>query len=107
VPSGGDRADFVFLTKDQLGKRYPGVSLAGLPERGGAGLVIVADRRGGGKGAGRRGVKQRGGVVVPPAEGNGTCWRSSGRNRQRQPRCIGEAGTMAKGSIGSRQRHRR
>ena len=43
VPSGGDRADFVFLTKDQLGKRYPGVSLAGLPERGGAGLVIVAD----------------------------------------------------------------
>jgi hypothetical protein len=37
VPSGGDRADFVFLTKDQLGKRYPGVSLAGLPERGGAG----------------------------------------------------------------------
>jgi len=31
VPSGGDRADFVFLTKDQLGKRYPGVSLVGLP----------------------------------------------------------------------------
>ena len=24
VPSGGDRADFVFLTRDQLGKRYPG-----------------------------------------------------------------------------------
>src|SRR3979411_1920577 len=23
VPSGSDRADFVFLTKDQLGKRYP------------------------------------------------------------------------------------
>src|SRR4029078_12457246 len=37
-PAGGDRADFVFLTKDQLGKRYPGVSLAGLPESGGAGL---------------------------------------------------------------------
>jgi len=31
VPSGGDRADFVFLTKDQLGKRYPGVSLAACP----------------------------------------------------------------------------
>ena len=23
VPSGGDRADFVFLTRDQLGKRFP------------------------------------------------------------------------------------
>jgi hypothetical protein len=42
VPSGGDRADFVFLTLDQLGKRYPGVSLAGLPDRGGAGLVFVS-----------------------------------------------------------------
>src|SRR5205807_4951932 len=41
VPSGPDRADFVFLTRDQLGHRYPGVPLAGLPERGGAGLVIV------------------------------------------------------------------
>ena len=41
VPSGSDRADFVFLTKAQLGRRYPEVSLAGLPERGGAGLVIV------------------------------------------------------------------
>ena len=33
VPSGSDRADFVFLTGDQLGRRYPGVSLAGLPGR--------------------------------------------------------------------------
>src|ERR1700745_3139994 len=40
VPSGSDRADFVFLTRDQLGRRYPGVSLAGVPERGGAGLVV-------------------------------------------------------------------
>src|SRR5438876_2893682 len=43
VPSGGDRADFVFLTKPQLGRRYPEVELASLPERGAAGLVIVAD----------------------------------------------------------------
>jgi len=41
VPSGSDRADFVFLTKNQLGPRYPNVSLAGLPERGGAGLVVA------------------------------------------------------------------
>src|SRR5260370_9721910 len=41
VPSGSDRADFVFLTKDQLGRRYPELSLAGLPERGGAGPVVA------------------------------------------------------------------
>ena len=72
VPSGGDRADFVFLTKDQLGKRYPGVSLAGLPERGGAGLVIAADLAAAEKTLGAVGVKSAGGVVVPPAAGNGT-----------------------------------
>ena len=72
VPSGGDRADFVFLTKDQLGKRYPGVSLAGLPERGGAGLVIAADVAAAEKALGAAGVKSAGGIVVPPAEGNGT-----------------------------------
>ncbi|MGY2934176.1 hypothetical protein ACVWZ6_003778 [Bradyrhizobium sp. GM6.1] len=42
VPSGGDRADFVYLTLEQLGKRYPGVPLAGLSERGGAALVLVS-----------------------------------------------------------------
>ena len=41
VPSGSDRADFVFITRAQLGLRYPGVALDGLPERGGAGLVIA------------------------------------------------------------------
>ncbi|WOH64706.1 VOC family protein [Bradyrhizobium sp. BWA-3-5] len=72
VPSGGERADFVFLTKDQLAKRYPGVSLAGLPERGGAGLVIAADVAAAEKALGAVGVKSAGGVVVPPAAGNGT-----------------------------------
>jgi len=72
VPSGGDRADFVFLTKEQLGKRYPGVSLAGLPERGGAGLVIAADLAAAEKALGATGVRSAGGVVVPPAAGNGT-----------------------------------
>lgn len=72
VPSGGDRADFVFLTKDQLGKRYPGVPLAGLPERGGAGLVIAADLAAAEKALGANGVKSAGGVIVPPAAGNGT-----------------------------------
>jgi hypothetical protein len=72
VPSGGDRADFVFLTRDQLGKRYPGVSLAGLPERGGAGLVIAANLTAAEKALGATGVHSAGGIVVPPAAGNGT-----------------------------------
>jgi hypothetical protein len=72
VPSGGDRADFVFLTRDQLGQRYPGVSLAGLPERGGAGLVIAADLAATEKALGATGVHSAGGIVVPPAAGNGT-----------------------------------
>ena len=72
VPSGGDRADFVFLNREQLGKRYPGVSLAGLPKRGGAGLVIAADLAAAEKALGTTGVSSAGGVVVPPASGNGT-----------------------------------
>ena len=72
VPSGGDRADFVFLNREQLGKRYPGVSLAGLPERGGAGLVIAAALAAAEKALGTTGVSSAGGVVVPPASGNGT-----------------------------------
>ena len=72
VPSGGDRADFVFLTRDQLGKRHPEVSFAGLPERGGAGLVIAADIASAEKALGATGVRSGGGICVPPAAGNGT-----------------------------------
>jgi glyoxalase-like protein len=72
VPSGSDRADFVFATTDQLGKRYPGVSLAGLPERGGAGLVIAADLAAAEKALGSTGVQSAGAICVPPAAGNGT-----------------------------------
>jgi hypothetical protein len=72
VPSGSDRADFVFLTKEQLGKRYPEVSLSGLPDRGGAGLVIAADVAAAEKTLGATGVRSGGGVIVPPAAGNGT-----------------------------------
>jgi glyoxalase-like protein len=73
VPSGPGRADFVFLTREALGRQYPGVSLAGLPERGGAGLVLVA----GDLAAARRAtagaaVASNGAVVVPPAAANGT-----------------------------------
>ena len=73
VPSGSDRADFVFLTKHQLGQRYPGVSLAGLPERGGAGLVIAtSDFEAAEKAAGGSAVHSAGAVCVAPAAANGT-----------------------------------
>jgi Glyoxalase-like domain len=72
VPSGSDRAEFVFMTRDQLGRRYPGVSLASLPERGAAGLVIAADLMKAEKALGAAGVRSGDSVCVPPAAANGT-----------------------------------
>jgi len=73
VPSGSDRADFVFLTKDQLGRRYPGVSLTGLPERGGAGMVMVtSDLAAAEKAVGSSGIRSGSACCVAPAEANGT-----------------------------------
>jgi hypothetical protein len=73
VPSGSDRADFVFLTKDQLGRRYPDVSLAGVPERGGAGLVLAtSDLAAAEKAVGSAGRRSGGAVCVAPSAANGT-----------------------------------
>ena len=73
VPSGPDRADFIFLTKDQLARRYPGVSLAGLPERGGAGLVLAtSDLAQAEKALGSSGVRSGDAVCVAPQAANGT-----------------------------------
>ncbi len=73
VPSGSDRADFVFLTKEQLVGRYPGVSLAGLPERGGAGLVLATSDLGAAeKAVGSSGVRSGNAVCVAPQAANGT-----------------------------------
>jgi hypothetical protein len=72
VPSGSDRADFVFLTKDQLGRRYPEVPLAGLPERDGAGLVLATgDLAASEKAVGSAGIRSGGGICVAPAAANG------------------------------------
>ncbi len=72
VPSGPDRADFVFLGKQQFGRRYPGVALAGLPERGGAGLVIVTSNLAvAQKALGSAGTPGGGGICVAPAAANG------------------------------------
>ncbi len=72
VPSGSDRADFIFLTGDQLAKRYPVISLAGLSERGGAGLVIAADLAATEKALGSAGIRSGGAICVTPASANGT-----------------------------------
>jgi hypothetical protein len=73
VPSGGDRADFVFLTLEQLGKRYPGVSLAGLAARGGAALVLVSgDLAATEKALGAAGARSGAAICVAPAKANGT-----------------------------------
>ena len=72
VPSGRDRADFVFLTRDQLARRYPSVPLAGLPERGGVGLVIAADLMAAERALGSAGIRSGETICVPPAGGNGT-----------------------------------
>lgn len=73
VPSGGDRADFVYLTLDQLGQRYPGVPLTGLSERGGAALVLVSgDLAATEKALGSSGQRSGPAICVPPAKANGT-----------------------------------
>lgn len=72
VPTGFGRADFVFLTREALGKRYPGVDVSTLPARAGAGLELVANDLGAAQRAtGGKAVASSGAVVVPPAAANG------------------------------------
>jgi catechol 2,3-dioxygenase-like lactoylglutathione lyase family enzyme len=73
VPSGSDRAEFIFLTKEQLGQRFPKISLAGLPERGGAGLVLATSDLGAAeKAVGKSGLQSGDAVCVAPRSANGT-----------------------------------
>jgi hypothetical protein len=63
VPSGGGRADFVFLDRATLAARHPGAALDGLPEEGGAAVVI-----------GTRDLaaaKRIAGEIVPPSRATG------------------------------------
>jgi catechol 2,3-dioxygenase-like lactoylglutathione lyase family enzyme len=71
VPSGQDRADFVFSTREQLGKRYPEVVLSGLPERGAAGLVIAADLARAETALKSAGIRSENNLCVPPNAANG------------------------------------
>lgn len=73
VASGGGRGVFVFLTRDQLGSRYPGLALDGLPERGAAGLVIVSHDLAATEAAlGAAAVRSGRSLCVPPAAASGT-----------------------------------
>jgi hypothetical protein len=72
VPTGFGRADFVFLSRDALGKMYPGVDVSTLPGRAGAGLELaVNDLSAANVAIGAKAVASSGGVVVPPAAANG------------------------------------
>jgi catechol 2,3-dioxygenase-like lactoylglutathione lyase family enzyme len=72
VPSGSDRAAFVFLTQTQLARRYPGVPLSGLPERGGAGLVLATSDIGAtAQALGSAGRRSGDALCVAPAAANG------------------------------------
>ena len=72
VPTGFGRAEFVFLAREALGKRYPGADVSTLPARAGAGLELVVGDLAAAKAAiGVRAVASSGAVVVPPAAANG------------------------------------
>jgi hypothetical protein len=72
VSTGFGRADFAFLSRDALGKRYPGVDVSTLPDRAGAGLELVVNDLAAAKSAiGAKAVASSGAVVVPPAAANG------------------------------------
>ncbi|MBR1125389.1 VOC family protein [Bradyrhizobium lablabi] len=72
VPTGYGRADFVFLTREAMAKRYPGVPVSELPERAGAGLRLVAGDLAAAKAAvGAKGIASGDAVIVPPSNANG------------------------------------
>jgi hypothetical protein len=71
VASGPGRADFVFLARDVLDRQYPDVPMAGLPERGGIGLVLAVDDLASARRAlGVAAIQSGEALVVPPAAGN-------------------------------------
>lgn len=72
VPSGSTRAEFVFLDKTVLAKRYPAKVLGGLPEEGAVALVLgTSDVAAATSTLGAVGSTHGGMVAVPPSEANG------------------------------------
>ncbi|HEX2216463.1 MAG TPA: hypothetical protein VHG27_07215 [Xanthobacteraceae bacterium] len=74
VPSGGERADFSFLSRHALARRHPGVSIDDLPERGPAVLVLaIDDLDAAARATSPHGVQRGEAVYVPPTVANGLC----------------------------------
>jgi hypothetical protein len=72
VASGGERADFVFLTRDAFERRHAGVPLDGLPASGGAALMLIADDLdAAARAIGPRAARAENAVYAPPAMANG------------------------------------
>jgi catechol 2,3-dioxygenase-like lactoylglutathione lyase family enzyme len=72
VSSGSMRADILFVSRDAFAQQFPGVSLDGLTDRGGAGLIIaVDDLAAAAEAVGSAGVKVGDRVVVPPSSADG------------------------------------
>jgi hypothetical protein len=71
VPSGDGRGDFIFMTQGALERRYPGVSLAGLPSEGGVALTLVADDLEAARNTASGAVQSGAAVCVPPAATHG------------------------------------
>lgn len=71
VPTGFGRAEFVFLTREAMAKRY-GAPVGELPERAGAGLrLVVSDLAAAKAAVGTKGMASGDAVVVPPSAANG------------------------------------
>lgn len=72
VPSGSDRAAFVFLDRQALGQRHPGIPLDNLPDEGAAALALVVDDLdAAARAVGSSAVVGEGSVAVPPGAANG------------------------------------
>lgn len=72
VPSGSDRAAFVFLDRPALAQRHPGMPLDNLPDEGAATLALVVDDlEAAARAAGSTAIVREGSVAVPPGAANG------------------------------------
>ncbi|MGC2813091.1 MAG: VOC family protein [Bradyrhizobium sp.] len=72
VASGSMRAEIMFVARDALAQRYPDVSMDGVPERGGAGLIIaVDDIAAAAQAVGGAAVNVGDRLVVPPSAADG------------------------------------
>ncbi len=73
VVTGSGRGDFVFLDRDTLAARHPGVSLAGIPDEGAITIALtVADAKAAAQAVGSKACVTSATIVkVAPAEANG------------------------------------